>query len=316
MISINGIHHITAITADAQKNLDFYCGVLGLRLVKRTVNFDDPSSYHLYYGDENGAPGTILTFFAWPNAVRGRVGAGETGEIALSVPRDSFPFWRERFDKHKIEAQVLLFSSIGAGDDIFVFRDPDGINLTLVACDDERSGWDNGAIPIEYSIRGIHSATLMQSNVSRAADTLQEIMGFARVSEESGRVRFSVAQGHSGALLDVVASDLQRGQMGAGSIHHIAFGVSDDAAQEHWRDELTRLGFGVSPVMDRTYFHSIYFRESGGVLFEIATDNPGFATDETVQTLGERLMLPPQYESSRARIEAVLPTLQLTTEAR
>lgn len=312
MTPINGIHHITAITADAQANLDFYCGTLGLRLVKRTVNFDDPSSYHLYYGNQNGASGTILTFFAWPNAARGRVGSGETDAIALSIPRTASGFWHERLAQRNIETK----SFTRFGDDVLAFRDTDNIELELVACDDERPGWHNRAIPIEYSIRGIHSATLNQTNVSRATEMLQEIMEFQFVGEEAGRLRFSMGNGRASALIDVAASDSRRGTMGAGTIHHIAFRVPDDAAQDEWRNELTRLRFGVSPVMDRTYFHSIYFREPGGVLFEIATDNPGFATDETIEALGEKLMLPPQYESSRAQIEAVLPPLHLTVEGK
>ncbi len=312
---ISGVHHVTAITADAQRNLDFHSGVLGLRLVKRTVNFDDPSSYHLYYGDGSGAPGTILTFFAWPGATRGRVGSGEADAIALSVPRTSLPFWRERLAHHKIEAKTIT----RFGDEVLAFHDTDNIELELVANDDTRSGWDNGEIPIEYSIRGIHSVTLNQTNNARAVEMLKGIMGFGFVGEEAGRVRFSMAEGQvankqAGALIDVAASELRRGQMGAGTIHHVAFRVADDATQNAWREALTQHDFNVSPVMDRTYFHSIYFREPGGVLFEIATDNPGFATDETIETLGKKLMLPPQYESSRSQIEAVLPPLHLKSE--
>lgn len=306
MSALNGLHHVTAITSDAQQNLDFYGNVLGLRLVKRTVNFDDPTSYHLYYGNQSGAPGTILTFFAWPNAVRGRLGTGETSAIALSVARDSLGFWRARLAQFGIETQI----STRFGDEVLSFQDFDGIVLELVACDDARSRWNNSEIAIEYSIRGLHSVTISQGDVSRVPE-MMEIMGFHFVDQESGHARFSTGDKRAGASLDVSASPAQRGQMGAGTIHHIAFRVTDDAAQTQWRDDLTNRGFGVSPVMDRTYFHSIYFREPGGVLFEIATDPPGFATDETLESLGTHLKLPSWLEKSRAQAEARLPKLEL-----
>ena len=325
MKPLSGIHHITAITGDAQQNFDFYTRILGLRLVKKTVNFDDPTSYHFYYGTTHGAPGTILTFFAWRSATPGRVGSGEIGAFALSVPRGSLSFWREHLAQHHIETKIATTFGTPA----LAFRDPDNIELELVESDDVRPAWNTKNIPFEYSIRGLHSATIATRDAMETANVLQEMMGFHFVDEESGHARFALgdapskntsgenasdenASGDSGGgtFLDVVqAKNAQRGQMGAGTIHHIAFRASDDETQEAWRKALSQKGFGVSPIMDRSYFRSIYFREPGGVLFEIATDTPGFLIDESRETLGESLKLPPQYEANRARIEQVLPPL-------
>lgn len=310
MKPLSGIHHITAITGDAQQNFDFYTRILGLRLVKKTVNFDDPTSYHFYYGTEHGAPGTILTFFAWRGATPGRVGSGEIGAFALSVPRGSLSFWNKHLTRHNIETRTLTTFS----DNAIAFRDPDNIELELVESDDHRPAWKNENVPFEYSIRGIHSAIMVVRDASQTTNFLQETMGFHFVDEESGHARFASSDesGDKGAatFLDVTQSATsQHGQMGAGTVHHLAFRISDDKAQQSWREALLKQGFGVSPIMDRSYFRSIYFRAPGGVLFEIATDAPGFLIDEDWKTLGKSLKLPPQYENIRAQIEAVLPPL-------
>ena len=315
MKPLSGLHHITAIAGDAQQNFDFYTRVLGLRLVKKTVNFDDPNSYHFYYGTQRGAPGTILTFFAWRGAFPGRIGNGEIGTTALSVPRGSIGFWRERFETENVtfEPSFTRFEA-----EALPFLDRDQMRLELVESDDGRQPWNNENVPFEYSIRGLHSATIAARDASQTAKVLQEITGFHFVGEENGRARFALGDesgdesGHNGAgsFLDVTQSETaQRGQMGAGTVHHIAFRASDDETQQSWREALSQQGFGVSPVMDRSYFRSIYFREPGGVLFEIATDAPGFEIDEDLETLGETLKLPPQFESLRAQIVSALPQL-------
>lgn len=306
---IPGIHHVTAICSDAQGNIDFYCNVLGLRLVKLTVNFDDPGAYHLYYGDELGRPGSVLTFFAWPGARRGHNGTGQINVTAFSVPSDSLSYWRARLQEHGIETeQTSRF-----GEAVLSFQDPDGMQLELVASAvDERQPWQASPVPAEYSIRGFHSAAMCEEGYERTAQLLTDTMGFRLAGQEDNRFRYETGDGSPGALLDVLCQpDAPRGQVAVGNVHHIAWRVPDDAAQTSWRAEIAHLGYNVSPVMDRTYFHSIYFREPGGVLFEIATDNPGFTVDEAAAKLGTQLQLPPPLEPHRARIEMVLPPVEL-----
>jgi glyoxalase family protein len=307
-MSINGIHHVTAIAGDAQGNVDFYAGVLGLRLVKRTVNFDDPLTYHLYYGTELGAPGTILTFFAWPNAYRGRVGSGQVNATALSVPRGSLGWWQERFKGRHVtyDLPVKRF-----GEEVLPFQDTDGMQLELVAVDDERPAWKGGGVPEEHAIRGVHGVTAHEEGYQMTAELLTETMLFTEVGQEGNRFRYRAAgQGHG--MIDVLCTpDGPRARGGAGAVHHIAWRVPDDSDQLAWRKTLVSAGMNVSPVLDRQYFHSIYYREPGGVLFEIATDAPGFATDEPKEELGRTLKLPPWLEGAREQIAAGLPPITL-----
>ncbi len=305
--TISGLHHVTAITADAQANIDFYCGMLGLRLVKLTVNFDDPGSYHLYYGDELGRPGTIMTFFAWPGAPRARVGPPQVTAVAFSVPAGSLDYWRSRLPPHN-DADRL-------GERAIRFADPDGIALELVAMNDPPGhAWSGGAVPAEHAIRGYAGVTLSEEGYESTAKVLTDLMGFTPAGNDGNRFRYRAGASENGfaSTVDLVCvPDARHGGMGAGVVHHVAFRTGDDAQQTAWRGRIVAAGLNVSPVMDRNYFHSIYYREPGGVLFEIATDNPGFAVDEAAETLGTKLMLPPQYEQFRAEIERVLPKVRL-----
>ncbi len=306
-MSVNGIHHVTAIAADAQINIDFYAGVLGLRLVKRTVNFDDPLTYHLYYGTELGAPGTILTFFAWPGAYRGRVGAGQVNVTSFSVPKGSLGWWQERLKGRQVAhgEPTKRF-----GDEVLPLQDPDGMLVELVAADDQRQPWKQGQVPEAYAIRGIHGVTAHEEGYEKTAELLTETLRFTRVGQEGNRFRYRAADG--AGMIDVLCTpDGPRARGGAGTVHHIAWRVPTDADQAAWRKTLVNAGMNVSPVLDRQYFHSIYFREPGGVLFEIATDQPGFAIDEPPEHLGERLKLPPWLEVARQQIEAGLQPIHL-----
>jgi glyoxalase family protein len=306
--AIPGIHHVTAIAGDPQRNLDFYAGMLGLKLVKLTVNYDDPGTYHLYYGDAQGRPGTILTFFPWPGARKGRVGSGQIRSIAFSIPRHSAEFWLDRLGGHGVvHEEHALF-----GERVLSFADPDGLRLELIAGSDPREGYAGGAAPPEHAIRGIHGVTLAEEGYERTAALLTSTMGFRKTAEEGNRFRFETGAGGAGATADVeCVPDLSPGRVSAGSVHHVAWRTPDDAGQVAWHDTIADAGLNVTPVIDRKYFHSIYFREPGGVLFEIATDPPGFAVDEPAGQLGTRLMLPPWLEPHRAELEKVLPPLRL-----
>jgi catechol 2,3-dioxygenase-like lactoylglutathione lyase family enzyme len=301
MKSIPGIHHITAIASDPQQNIDFYTGVLGLRLVKVTVNFDDPEAYHLYYGDGHGRPGTILTFFSWPGARRGRQGNGQVTAASFAVPKDSLDFWREQLAANRI---VFEPPSQRFGQPVLSFSDPDGMRLELV---------ETSVTDASHGIHGFHGATLSETGYERTAALLTETMGFRLIGHEQNRFRYEPVHSHQGGpgrIIDVVcAPGAPEGRIAVGTIHHIAFRTPDDAQQLEWLAELGRLHYNVSPVMDRVYFHSIYYREPGGILFEIATDSPGFAIDEPVEKLGETLKLPPWLENLRPQIEAALPPI-------
>jgi glyoxalase family protein len=292
----------------------FYSGVLGLRLVKLTVNFDDPETYHLYYGNGSGTPGTILTFFPWPGAPRGRHGTSQATVISFSVPADALPYWEERLKAHgtPVDGRKRRF-----GRDVLAFRDRDGLQLELVAGDDSREPWTNGPVPAEWAIRGFYSVTLAEAGYERTADLLTATLGFRHAGEHGNRFRFEAAGGGPGAIVDVEClPDLPPGRIAAGTVHHVAFRARDDAAQAAWREKIVATGLNVTPIIDRQYFHSVYFREPGGVLFEIATDPPGFAVDQPLSELGTRLMLPSWLEPMRSRIENSLPKLTLPVVAR
>ncbi|MDB6110865.1 MAG: mhqO [Pedosphaera sp.] len=312
--SISGLHHVTAITADAQKNIDFYCGVLGLRLVKLTVNFDDPGSYHLYYGDELGHPGTILTFFAWPGAYRGRIGPPQVTVTAFAVPSGALDYWSKRLKEQGVAAQPAIARF---GEPALSFADPDGMQLEIVASPDPKGQpWAAGPIPAAQAIRGFHGITISEEGYEHTAKLLTDVMGFKAVSNEQNRFRYRAGTGDGFAsIVDLVCiPDAPHGSMGAGAVHHVAFRAKDDAEQIAWHKDIASRGFNISPVMDRVYFHSIYYREPGGVLFEIATDNPGFTADEPAEKFGTKLMLPPWLESNRTLIERAVPPVRLPAQ--
>ena len=297
-----GIQHITAIAGDPQTNLDFYTETLGLRLVKRTVNFDDPGSYHFYFGDNVGNPGTIITFFPWPGARRGTRGSGQVMIISFAVPRNSMAFWKERLRANNVVAEEI---NDRFGNNALRFRDPDGLMLELI---------ESPVVPsegaISHNIRGFAAPTLEVRHLERTEKLLIEILRFEFVGEEDNRRRLRGSASNAAAV-DLVSSDAGFGLVAVGSVHHIAFRVANDEEQLRVREEIIARGLNVTPVIDRQYFHSIYFREPNGILFEIATDGPGFLIDESADELGDSLKLPPMYESARDEIERVLPPIQL-----
>lgn len=303
--TLSGIHHVTAITADVQRNVDFYAGLLGLRLVKKTVNFDDPGTYHLYYGDELGRPGSAMTFFVWPGAARGRQGTGQVTATAFSVPGSSLDYWMERLDEGDVPVEG---PELRLGGEVLSFADPDGLRLELVAPaeTDPRTPWTGGEVPAEQAIRGFHSVTLSLVGHEETARVLTRRLGFGASGEERGRYRFGVAE--TAGTVDLLSQpDRPAGLTAAGTVHHVAWRTPDADRQLAWREELVRAGHDVTPVLDRNYFRSIYFREPGGVLFEIATDGPGFAIDEPPERLGSGLMLPERLEPIRQELELRLP---------
>lgn len=304
---ITGIHHVTAIASDPQANLDFYVGVLGLKLVKITINYDDPGAYHFYYGDGLGRPGTILTFFPYKGSRRGRIGTGQVVATTLSLPPGATEYWRER-----LTGRGIMFAETESG--LFV-GDPDGLPLILteVGGDDRPGDSGTGEVPQEFAIRGIDSVTLQVAQASPSLELLTERMGFAVSHDGDGRFTVGTEKSGNAVYLQEAEEGDPHGLSGAGTVHHVAFRLPDDAAQEKWREELLSLGYHVSPVMDRQYFHSIYYREPGGILFELATDPPGFTADgETEAMLGRRLQLPQNLEAKRDIIEAHLPALRFS----
>lgn len=306
---IPGIHHITAIASDAQANLDFYHGVLGQRLIKQTVNFDAPDVYHLYYGDDIGHPGTVMTFFPFPGATRGRVGAGQVAATAWSIPASSLDYWSTRLQDHGVSAE----KSTRFGENVLSFVDPDGLPLELIGHDgDARSGWAGGPIPAEHALRGFHGATLLVREPGPTVELLTDVLGAAFVASEGQRSRYAFGDAAPGEFVDIVGDPTApRGVGSAGTVHHIAWRTPDDATQIAWQHALMEQGRDVTNVRDRDYFHSIYFHEPGGILYEIATDAPGFAVDEEPARLGMALKLPRWIESRRRDIERSLSRLDV-----
>jgi glyoxalase family protein len=306
----NGIHHVTAISGPARRNHDFYTRVLGLRLVKKTVNFDDPSTYHFYYGDESGRPGTILTFFPWEHVAPGRLGIGETQETVFRVPEGSIGYWAQRFVEQGVVHDTIARRF---GETVLPFRDPDGTRLALVAVPGigTEPAWSAGEVAAEHAIRGLHSVSLLLREAVATGAILTDVFGFAELGAEGSTIRFKAAGSDIGSIVDIrVAGDFLRGRPGGGSVHHIAFRAADDDAEFALRRRLAENhGIQTTEQKDRNYFRSLYFREPGGVLFEIATDIPGFAADEPASALGQALKLPAGLEPRRREIEAVLPTL-------
>jgi glyoxalase family protein len=313
----HGLHHVTAIASDPQRNVDFYTEVLGLRLVKTTVNFDDPGTYHLYYGDEAGRPSTILTFFPWRDVAAGRQGTGLTTATAFSVPPGSLGWWQQHLTARGVDADPPRDRTSGGGDEeVLTLRDPDGLVVDLVASPGEtRSGWDGvAAVPAEHAVRGLHSVTLTERLLDPTAELLTGLLGM-EVEGGGTRSRFGMGGDEPGSVLDVAAAtDVDPGLQAGGTVHHIAFRAPDRDTQERWRRHLVDAGLKVTDILDRQYFTSIYFREPGGVLFEIATDQPGFAIDEPLLELGRHLRLPPWLEPDREQIARSLPPLRVGDE--
>ena len=306
----SGIHHVTAIAGPARRNLEFYTQALGMRLVKRTVNFDDPGTYHLYYGDEAGAPGTILTFFPWAHVAPGRLGVGETQETMLRVPESAIGYWTHRLIELGVphETPVKRF-----GETVLPFKDPDGMRLALVgvAGIEVTPGWSGNGIAAENAIRGFHGVSLLLEDAGPTAAILTDVLGFAEAGREGSRIRFRAEGNEIGGIVDIYAAGgFLPARMGAGSVHHIAFRAENNQAQGAMAAKLAENHrIRATEQVDRNYFRSVYFREPGGILFEIATDEPGFAVDEAAAELGRSLKLPPALEARRAEIEAVLPDL-------
>jgi glyoxalase family protein len=305
------IHHITAIAGDPQRNLDFYAGMLGLRLVKLTVNFDDPGTYHLYYGDEIGRPGSLLTFFPWPGGRRGRQGTGQIATVALAIPPASLGFWIERLVTHgiKYEGPTRRFD-----EQVLGFSDPDGMLVELVVTlrVTSVSPWSEGPLPAEHAVRGLHGATIWEDRDAGSGDFLTRTLGFSAAGEEPNLRRFEAGGTGIGTVVNLRRTPgFWRGAGGVGTVHHMAFRAASDQAQLDKRAEIEAQGLGITPVIDRQYFHSVYFQEPGGVLFEIATELPGFTIDEAAAELGTHLKLPPMYEATSSQIEQVLPPLRL-----
>ena len=309
---IHGLHHVTAIASDPQRNLDFYVGLLGLRFVKRTINFDDPGTYHFYFGDQRGTPGTILTFFPWPGARRGIRGTGQIEATAFSISPNSVEYWLERLKQQHVAAERIPSRF---GEEVIRFVDPDGLLLELIASNSLVSieQWPDSSVPPEHALRGFHSASAALEGYEKTARLLTDTFGYRLIEESGNRFRFSSHDDTApGRIVDLLClPDSGAGRVAAGSVHHIAFRARDEREQLQWREQLVDLDFNVTPVIDRIYFHSIYFREPGGVLFEIATEPPGFTWDEKLEELGTHLRLPPWLDSARSQIEKTLPAIHV-----
>ena len=306
-----GLHHITALSGDAQDNLDFYVGVLGLRRVKTTVNFDDPTTHHLYYGDASGRPGTILTFFPWPRAASGRPGAGMARRVAFAVPDGALAAWQDRLDAHGIEVE----ETERFGESRLRFADPSGLPLALVASEvsDDATPWTNGPVSADHALHGFHAPTLPVFTDDYTVELFTDVFGWSRSGTDGDHVRLQAPGPGVGTIVDLLVRDRHpSGRMGSGMVHHVAFRVPDDQAQKKWQRTLREHGLQVTDVKDRQYFRSIYFRDpdwTSGLLIEIATDGPGFLVDESEKDLGHTLNLPPHLEPRREELEATLPTL-------
>lgn len=308
--SILGIHHITAIAGDAKRNFDFYTHVLGLRFIKKTVNFDDPHTYHFYFGDEHGNAGTILTFFPWGERVhKGNKGAGMATEIGYSVPKGSLEFWINRFERYNV---IYNKAATKFGERYLTFLDPDGLKLELIESQspDNRIAWETQEVKRDVATKGFHNITITLNDVAPTAHILTEVFGYKLVTKEANRYRYATDTVESAAIIDLVElPNEHQGFVAGGSVHHVAFSVKNDEVLMYFREKIEAMGLNITPQIDRNYFHSLYFREPGGVLFEIATQNPGFTVDESLEELGTNLKLPAKYESQRVQIEKHLIAL-------
>jgi glyoxalase family protein len=311
MRGVNGLHHVTAIAGPAQENLDFYAGVLGMRLVKKSVNQDDPGTYHLFYADAEGHPGADLTFFPWTQLAPGRSGHGLSTEVSLTVPPGSLAYWGDRLERYGVALERVQ-DRFGAR--ALPILDPHGLRVALVETEGALTRtftpWDGSPVPAERQIRGLEGARLVERDLEPTVRFLREVLGFAEIGSDDGWMRYGASGGGSGQYVDLYAApESRRGAWGVGSIHHIAWRVDDEAHQVELRRRIDAAGRRPTPIIDRFWFQSVYFLEPGGVLFELATDGPGFSVDEDPERLGESLVLPPWLEPQRAAIESMVPAL-------
>jgi glyoxalase family protein len=311
---VPGIHHVTSITGDVQKCVDFYVGVLGLRFIKKSINQDVPDTYHIYFGDYLGTPGTAMTFFGWPSWPKRKAGSGQVTTVSFAVPSQSLEFWNSRLRSLGVD----LSRASRFGTDAIVLADPDGIELELVgmASDDHWVPWRDSPVDRDHAIRGFHSVTMTLAESTATVDLLVKAMGFRKAAQEGRCTRFETGPGGPHSILDVVESpEGPEGEESVGTVHHVAWRATDADHQAEWREVLVKAGRNVTPVIDRYYFKSIYFREPGGVLFEIATDGPGFTVDEPAESLGTTLSLPPWFQVRRDRLDVTLPPIVVPTTA-
>lgn len=302
-----GIHHITAMVNDAQRTIDFYAGVLGLRLVKKTINFDRPEVYHLYFGNETGEPGTVITFFPWEKQHKGRIGTGQVGVTSYVIPKGSIPFWKERLKKFGIR----FIQNARFDEGYLQFQDPDGLELELVERKEgKENNWRFGELTPEVAVKGFGGATFISAQPHKTADVLENILGLECLGQEEGFLRFK-SEAELGNIIDIKLTPSVRGLMGAGTVHHIAWRAKDEEELASWRSFLQEKGYYPTEIRERNYFKAVYFHEQGGILFEIATDPPGFSADEPEAELGKKLMLPSWLESKRAELEATLPSVEV-----
>ncbi len=331
---ILGIHHVTAITRNPQKNIDFYSGILGLRLVKLTVNFDEPTNYHLCYGDELGRPGSIITFFSWEYVQQGWRGTGQVNAISFLIPENAIEYWSNRL-KDKGVGYIEPIKRFDNNEQVITFVDHDGVKLELVASKEAEhrkiNAWKNGPIPVDYAIRGLHSVTLSLEVYEKTSSLLTDEMGFSKISDEGNRVRFQIKDRFKETLLNnfkmekdqnsmhstpsivdiIVLPYSHRGTSGPGTVHHVAWQTPTDESQIEMRNRIIKVGLNATPIIDRNYFNSVYFREPGDILFEIATNTPGFLVDQKPEELGQKLILPKWLEYKRIYIEKTLPPIKL-----
>ena len=315
MTSITGLHHVTCIAGDAQENVDFYCGVLGMRLVKKSVNQDSPGTYHLFYADADGHPGTDITFFPWPEMPPAKPGVGLSMEVSLAIPLGSADYWRDRLQEHRVGTGD---TEMRRGAAALTLTDPHGLPLTLHETGDDRdfTAWRESPVPAEKQIRGLHSVRLWERDLAASSTFLTGVLGFVDIGREGEWSGFALGRGGSGKYLEIrEIPDAERGRWGIGGVHHVAWRVPDDAVELEVRERIERARRRPTEVIDRFWFKSVYFLEPGGVLFEIATDGPGFAIDEDPATLGEHLVLPPWLEPHRGEIEATLPPIKPPAES-
>lgn len=307
--TILGLHHITAIAGEAQRNYDFYSRIIGLRLVKKTVNFDDPGTYHFYFGNEGGSPGTILTFFPWTRVKKGTNGTGMATHIGYAVPADSLAFWKERFVQFNVRHGEIAERF---GEQYLPFEDPDGLQLAMIAPakPDSRQPWQTKEVTADVATRGFHTVTLTLKDHEPTARILTDVFGYNLLKQEGGYYRFATDAVENAAMVDLLKdANGSPGHVAGGTNHHVAFRVKNEEVLMQFHSKIEAMGLHITPKIDRNYFFSLYFREPGGVLFEIATDNPGFDVDEAPSELGMNLKLPPQYEPQRKKIETILPVL-------
>jgi glyoxalase family protein len=312
--NLPGIHHVTSITGDVQKCVDFYVSVLGLRFVKKSINQDMPDTYHIYFGDYVGSPGTAMTFFGWPSWPQRRMGSGQVTTVSFSIPQKARDFWISRLRNLGVQSSAKTRFDA----DAIVVTDPDGIELELIAASTNQPWvpWQDGPIDEDHAIRGFHSVTMTVAEATATSDLLVKTMGFHKSGQDGRRTRFETGRGGPHSILDVVESpEGPVGEESIGTVHHVAWRANDAAHQSEWREALVKAGRNVTPVIDRYYFKSIYYREPGGVLFEIATDGPGFTADEKAEDLGSSLSLPPWFQVRRDRLDETLPPIVVPTTA-